>query len=82
MRVRLTKPADKKLNRLPNDVAEKIRGAIRALAADPASGTQLKCNSDLWSYRAGRSYRIIYQFSRVEVIVRTIGHRRDVYRSV
>ena len=82
MIVRLSKPADKKLRRLPRDVADRIRGSIRTMAAEPTSGTPLKAPGDMWSYRSGRSYRIIYQFTQNEVVVKIIGHRKDVYRSV
>lgn len=82
MAVRLTRPAEKALKRLPRDVGDKVRAAIRSLAAEPTSGSPLKGSLEgKWSYRVGRSYRIIYQFAQDEVIVRSIGHRRDVYRS-
>jgi len=80
--VRLTKSADKSLKRLPRDISEKVRGAIRALAVAPTSGKKLTGNLEgRWTYRVGRSYRIIYELvGGGDLVVRSIGHRRDVYR--
>ncbi len=82
--VQLTKTADKQLKRLHRagaDVAERIKGAIRALALEPTGGKRLTGNyNGKWSYRAGRSYRIIYVIRGGDVVILTITPRRDAYR--
>jgi len=82
--VQLTKTADKELKRLQRagvDVAERIKGSIRTLASEPTAGKRLTGNlKGKWSYRAGRSYRIIYVIRGGDVIILTIGPRRDAYR--
>ncbi len=82
--VQLTKTADKQLKRLQRagtDVAERIKGAIRTLALEPTGGKRLTGNlKGKWSYRAGRSYRIIYVIRGGDVFILTITPRRDAYR--
>ena len=82
--VQLTKTADKQLKRLQRagtEVAERIKGAIRTLALEPTGGKRLTGNlKGKWSYRAGRSYRIIYVIRGGDVSMLTITPRRDAYR--
>jgi mRNA-degrading endonuclease RelE of RelBE toxin-antitoxin system len=82
--VQLTKTADKQLRRLQSagtDVSDRIKGAIRTLALEPTGGKRLTGNlRGKWSYRAGRSYRIIYEIHGGDVFILTITPRRDAYR--
>ena len=79
--VQLTKTADKQLKRLQRDVSERVGGAIRTLALEPTAGKRLTGNlKGGWSYRAGRSYRIVYEIRGGDVLVLTITPRRDAYR--
>ena len=69
---------------LPPDVKRSIKQALRALSADPFSGTPLiRELSGLWRFKV-RRFRIIYQFDRKARIIRifAISHRREVYEEM
>jgi mRNA interferase RelE/StbE len=81
-RVILPKSVQKELDRLPNDVAARIMGRLRALESNPRPADVKKLKGrPAWRVRVG-DYRILYEIHDRElvVIVVTIGHRREVYR--
>ena len=78
----LPKSVQKELNRLADDVARRILTRLAALEINPRPADVKKLKGrDAWRIRVG-DYRVIYEIhDRVlQVIVITIGHRRDVYR--
>ena len=78
----IPKSVRKELDRLPDDVARRILIRLAGLETNlrPADVKQLK-GRDAWRIRVG-DYRVIYEIhDRVlQVIVITVGHRRDIYR--
>ncbi|HXT15672.1 MAG TPA: type II toxin-antitoxin system RelE/ParE family toxin [Gemmatimonadaceae bacterium] len=84
-KIELAPAAFRALKKLDSDTAQRIADAINELAADPrpAGTKKLSGEDDLYRIRVG-DYRIVYEIAnkRLEVLVVTIGHRRDVYRSL
>ena len=79
--VLLTKTARKQLEKLPNQVAEKLLEVIEMLADDPRPvGCKKLRGREGFRVRQG-DYRIIYDiFENVLVVeVIAIGHRKDIY---
>lgn len=78
---RLTNRAKKDLGKLPSNIASKAHAIIERLDDDPTLGRKLLgALRGKRSARLGRSHRIIYTAATGDVIVLTIGPRRDVYR--
>jgi mRNA interferase RelE/StbE len=76
------KSVRKELDRLPNDVASRIVARLAGLETIPRPPDVKKLNGrDAWRIRVG-VYRVIYEIhDRVlQVIVITLGHRREIYR--
>jgi mRNA interferase RelE/StbE len=73
--------AQKELAQLPDEIYERLRDAIRALAKDPRPHGCLKLTGrEGWRLRVG-DYRVVYEIddSQQVITVLHIGHRRDVY---
>jgi mRNA interferase RelE/StbE len=78
----IPKTVRKELDRLPDDVARRIMARLTGLETDPRPADVKKLKGrGAWRIRVG-DYRVIYEIhDRVlQVIVVTIGHRREVYR--
>ena len=78
----LPKSVQKELDRLPDDVAKRMLARLTRLEINPRPPGMKKLKGrDAWRIRVG-DYRVIYEIhDRVlQVIVITIGHRREVYR--
>jgi mRNA interferase RelE/StbE len=78
----LPKSVQKQLNRLPDEVANRILANLAGLETNPRPPDVKKLKGrDGWRIRVG-DYRVIYEIhDRVlQIIVVTIGHRREVYR--
>jgi mRNA interferase RelE/StbE len=72
----------KKLARLPADATARILEHLRALEINPRPADSIKLKGrSAWRVRVG-DYRVIYEIHDRErqVIVVTVGHRREVYR--
>ncbi len=81
-RVILPKSVQKELDRLPNDIARRILARLAGLETNPRPADVKKLKGrDAWRIRVG-DYRVIYEIhDRVlQIIVITVGHRREVYR--
>ena len=81
-RVILPKSVQKRLDRLPDDVAGRIMVRLSTLESNPRPADVKKLKGrPAWRVRVG-DYRILYEIHDRElvVIVVTIGHRREVYR--
>ena len=81
-RVILPKSVQKRLDRLPDDVARRIMVRLGTLESNPRPADVKKLKGrPAWRVRVG-DYRILYEIHDRElvVIVVTIGHRREVYR--
>ena len=82
--VRYTRTAAKAIQKLDPAVRQLVRCAIDVLRGEPGRGKRLQLTlHGLYSWRTG-SWRIIYRIEaeRVEILVVTVGHRRDVYERV
>lgn len=81
-RVILPKSVQKALDRLPDDVVNRILARLAELETHPrpADVKKLKGRS-AWRIRVG-DYRVIYEIHdrELQILVITVGHRRDVYR--
>ncbi|MFZ0827199.1 MAG: type II toxin-antitoxin system RelE/ParE family toxin [Verrucomicrobiia bacterium] len=78
----LTKSVRKELDRLPDDVASRILARLAGLETNPRPADVKKLKGrDAWRIRVG-DYRVIYEIHDriLQVIVITVGHRREVYR--
>jgi len=70
------------MERLPNEVYDRLDGAILTLADNPRPPGCAKLKGrDEWRVRVG-DYRIVYGIDDEQRVVEVvhIGHRRDVYR--
>ena len=86
-KVKFTETALKELKKLDKHTASLILGWIRKNLEDcenpRAHGKALTANhSGKWRYRVG-DYRILAEIQDEEIIilVLTVGHRRDIYKS-
>ena len=81
-RVILPKSVQKQLDRLSEEVRQRVLSRLVGLETDPrpADVKKLKGRS-AWRIRVS-DHRIIYEIHdrAMEVIVITVGHRREVYR--
>ena len=69
---------------LPPGIKRSIKGALRALAENPAIGDSLHSELEgCFKYRV-RRYRIVFQIDRSARILRilAVGHRRNVYEEL
>lgn len=78
---KLTARAKKDLDRLPPALSQKARELIRRLDDEPALGKKLQGQlRGQRSARLGHSHRIIYTARDGDIVVLTIGARKDIYR--
>jgi len=80
--VLITRSAEKKLAKLPDNVATLLERAMLQLEKNPRPpGSKKLKGRKAYRIRQG-DYRIIYEVKDkvLTVIVITIGHRRDIYR--
>jgi len=78
----LPKSVQKELDRLPDEIANRILARLAGLETNPRPADVKKLKSRAaWRIRVG-DYRVIYEIhDRVlQIIVITIGHRREIYR--
>jgi mRNA interferase RelE/StbE len=78
----LPKSVQKELDRLPDDVAKRILARLAGLKTNPRPPDVKKLKGrDAWRIRVG-DYRVIYEIHDriLQVIVITVGHRREIYR--
>lgn len=81
--IKLKPSAIASFTKLPQDIQKAISAKISELEQSPRpyGVTKLKGGRGYLRVRTG-DYRIIYEVDdkKMEVLVRVIGHRRDVYR--
>ena len=78
----LPKSVRKNLDRLSDEIAERIMDALEGLKSQPRPpGCKKLGGENAWRVRVG-DYRVIYEtHDRVlQVLVVAVGHRREVYR--
>jgi len=78
----LPKSVQKELDRLADDVAQRIMIRLTGLETNPRPADVKKLKGrDAWRIRVG-DYRVIYEIHdrMLQVIVITVGHRREIYR--
>ena len=79
----LAKSAQKQLDKLPDEVAERVLKKLTLLESNPRSlDTKKLKGSNAYRVRVG-DYRVIYEIhdGHLLVIVIEVGHRREIYRS-
>ncbi|MBD2449446.1 type II toxin-antitoxin system RelE/ParE family toxin [Nostoc sp. FACHB-152] len=82
-RIELTKGAIKQLNKLPNNIKERIDAKILDLAIEPRPNGVKKIKGDENSYRIRVGYyRIIYEIydDILLITVVRVGHRSKIYK--
>jgi mRNA interferase RelE/StbE len=83
--IEFSKPAEKRLAKLPTKTRRRIADKIDGLAQEPRPHgvEKLETEEDLYRIRVG-DYRIIYSIEdrRLLVLVLDIGDRKDVYRGL
>lgn len=78
----LSNRAEKRLSRLPAGEYERVLQAVMSLAEGPHPRNHRKLQGrEGWRIRVG-DYRVIYEIDDTarEVLVITLGHRKDIYR--
>jgi mRNA interferase RelE/StbE len=78
----LPKSVQKELDHLPEDVVNRILARLTSLETNPRPADVKKLKGrNAWRIRVG-DYRVIYEIHdrKLEIIVITVGHRREVYR--
>ncbi len=78
----LPKSVRKELDRLPDEIANRILARLAGLETNPRPADVKKLKGrDAWRIRVG-DYRVIYEIhDRVlQILVITVGHRREIYR--
>ena len=78
----LPKSVQKELDRLPDEILNRILARLAALEVNPRPADVKKLKGRAaWRIRAG-DYRVIYEIHDriLQVIVITVGHRREIYR--
>jgi len=81
-RVILSRSARKQMERFSGEIENRILDKLSELEMNPhPSGCKKLKNRDAWRIRVG-DYRVIYEIHDkvLQVIVVTVGHRREVYR--
>ena len=81
-RVILSRSARKQMERFSGEIENRILDKLSELEMNPRpSGCKKLKNRDAWRIRVG-DYRVIYEIHDkvLQVIVVTVGHRREVYR--
>ena len=78
----LPKSVRKELDRLPDDIVERIMTRLAGLETNPRPADVKKLKGrDAWRIRVG-DYRVIYEIHDriLQILVITVGHRRGIYR--
>jgi mRNA interferase RelE/StbE len=78
----LPKSVQKELNRLADDMVDRILVRLAGLETTPRPADVKKLKGrDAWRIRVG-DYRVIYEIhdQASQIIIITVGHRRQVYR--
>ena len=78
----LARSARKQMKRLSGETEIRVLAKLSELEANPRPpGCKKLRNRDAWRIRVG-DYRVIYEIhdKMLQVIVVTVGHRREVYR--
>jgi mRNA interferase RelE/StbE len=81
-RVILSRSPRKQMERISGEIENRILDKLSELEMNPRpSGCKKLKNRDAWRIRVG-DYRVIYEIHDkvLQVIVVTVGHRREVYR--
>jgi mRNA interferase RelE/StbE len=80
-RVIMPRSVQKKLDRLPDDIAKRILSRLADLETNPRPTDVKKLRGRIaWRIRIG-DYRVIYEIhdKELQIVVITVGHRREVY---
>lgn len=78
----LTNTAERNLKKLPSNIKERCKDALREISADPLSGKPLKGDlKGYYSFRIG-NYRIVYILKKRQhiIYILSIKHQKDIYK--
>jgi mRNA interferase RelE/StbE len=79
--ITISKTAQKQLNKLPDEIADRLIDSIKDLAVEPRpNGCKKLKGREAYRIRVG-DYRIIYEIiDKILLIdIVALGHRRDIY---
>lgn len=83
--IEFTKGATKQLNKLPNNIKERIDAKILDLALEPRPDGVKKLKGDENTYRIRVSdYRVIYEIYDDVLLISIVklGHRSEIYKEL
>ncbi|MBA2669736.1 MAG: type II toxin-antitoxin system RelE/ParE family toxin [Gemmatimonadetes bacterium] len=79
--LKFTKSAAKGIRDLPEHTREACKKMLRELVTGETQGKKLKGELKAFrSIRLGRSHRLLYLETKVEILVVAVGPRGDVYK--
>ena len=77
----ISKKASKELEKLPDTILKKLYVKLTQLPQNPFPTYSKKLKGSAHSYRIREGdYRVIYEVEEQEIIIMSVGHRREVYR--
>ena len=80
-RLSLTKRAAKEIAKLPAEILVRIDSKITALVLNPFPSGCKKLSGSEHTYRLrDGDYRVVYLVDENEIVVVSVGHRREIYR--
>jgi mRNA-degrading endonuclease RelE of RelBE toxin-antitoxin system len=81
MKIKISDVARKNINKLSGDIKNKIYDKIKGLSTGKTRYKRLQ-DSSIYSCRMG-DYRILFDIdSKGNYTIRTVRHRREVYRNI
>ncbi len=77
----VSKKASKELEKLPDTVLKKLYAKLTQLPQNPFPTYSKKLKGSAHTYRIREGdYRVIYEIEDLEIIIMSVGHRREIYR--
>lgn len=81
MKIKIADIARRNINKLPSDIKNKVHDKLKGLYTGKTRYKRLQ-DSSVYSCRTG-DYRILFDIdSDGNCIIRTVRHRREVYRNI
>jgi len=81
MKIKISDIARKNINKLPADIRQKVYDKLKGLIAGKTRYKRLQ-DCSVYSCRTG-DYRILFDINHEnDYIIRTVRHRREVYRDI
>ncbi len=81
MKLELTRVAIKDLDRLEQKTRDKVKEELYKLRDNKAKFKKIKGQEQTGRLRVGE-YRVIFEISGETIYIKTVKHRREVYRNL